>query len=338
MKLAKSTWVKIGLILLLCVLVCAWLGGCLRFRDNDGHGFSLLPAGGVLGCMATDAAFDVVDGIVDAEFPDAPEAPEAPEPPTAPASPATTDWALGDFEVEASRVSAIELNWPAGKVNVRVVPDEETGGAIRATETLSGRAPQMRWELSSGGVLSINYMDGMRGFNGLSGCSNATMGSKELELLIPDSMQSDLQRFELEAASGEYTIDGGGNGVLCSMLELGVASGSVYVNDVMVNDLDVTLASGYVTFGGYVAQSLNIEQASGEFTFGGCLPAPERIAGSMASGHIVLELPADTSLAAKVDKTSGNFRNDFEGMRGDSQFPCDLDFEILSGNLEVIAA
>ena len=335
MKLLGSTKTKVALIALLGAAVCVVAAGfTLKYST-----FSLIQPGGVAGCLAVetavDRAADAVDRAIDAEFLDPPEASEAP---TAPASPTTTDWALGDFEVEASQVSAIELNWLAGKVNVRVVPDKETGGAIRATETLRPRSHQMQWELSSGGVLSINYMDGAQGFNGLAGCSSAFADSKELELLIPESLQADLKRFELEAASGEYSIDGAERGVLCSTLELGVASGSVYVNNVTVNALEVSLASGRVSFGGEVAQALSIDQASGEFTLGGCTAAPESITGSLASGRIVLELPAGTSLAAKVDKTSGSFRNDFENVQGGEGATCSLDFEIMSGSLDVVKA
>lgn len=338
MKLLGSTKTKVALIALVGAAVCVTAAG-LTLNHSA---FSLIQPGGVAGCLvmetAVDRAADAVDRAIDAEFPDPPDLPEAPEAPTAPASPIATDWALGDFEVDASQVAAIELNWLAGKVNVRVVPDKETGGTIRATETLRPRSPQMQWELSSSGVLSINYMDGVQGFSGLAGCSSAFADSKELELLIPESLQADLKRFELEAASGEYSIDGAERGVLCSTLELGVASGSVYVNNVTVDSLEVSLASGRISFGGDVAQTLSLDQASGEFTLGGCSAPPESIAGSLASGRIVLELPADTALAARVDKTSGSFRNDFENVQGGEGATCNLDFEIMSGSLDVVKA
>lgn len=51
-----------------------------------------------------------------------------------------------------------------------------------------------------------------------------------------------------------------------------------------------------------------------------------------------LELPADTALTAQVDKTSGNFTNDFAGSAGDPSHSCDLTFDIISSNLEVLSA
>lgn len=54
-------------------------------------------------------------------------------------------------------------------------------------------------------------------------------------------------------------------------------------------------------------------------------------------GRIFLKLPADTALTAQVDKTSGNFTNDFAGSAGDPSHSCDLTFDIISGNLEVLS-
>lgn len=146
-----------------------------------------------------------------------------------------------------------------------------------------------------------------------------------------------LERFVLEAASGEYGIDGA-DAMLCEKMELDVASGSVSVSQMSVIDLELSLASGNVAYEGSVAKTLRIDQASGEFRFGPCLSAPETISGSLASGHIVLELPADTALTAQVDKTSGNFTNDFAGSAGDPSHSCELSFDIISGNLEVLSA
>ena len=50
-----------------------------------------------------------------------------------------------------------------------------------------------------------------------------------------------LERFVLEAASGEYGIDGA-NAMLCEKMELDVASGSVSVSQMSVTDLELSLA------------------------------------------------------------------------------------------------
>lgn len=72
------------------------------------------------------------------------------------------------------------------------------------------------------------------------------------------------------------------------------------------------------------------------FALGSARLLQKPLPGSLASGHIILELPADTALKANVNKTSGNFTNDFAESAGDSSQPCDLSFDIISGNLEVL--
>lgn len=92
-----------------------------------------------------------------------------------------------------------------------------------------------------------------------------------MEVLIPESAAS-LERFVLEAASGEYGIDGA-DAMLCEKMELDVASGSVSVSQMSVTDLELSLASGNVAYEGSIAKTLHIDQASGEFYFGrACRP------------------------------------------------------------------
>lgn len=116
-----------------------------------------------------------------------------------------------------------------------MVPDSETGGAIVVNETMHGGPQPVMACSTNDGVLSIDYMEGS---GGLSGCSLGTWGSKDVELLIPESAAS-LERFVLEAASGEYGIDGA-DAVLCGKMELDVASGSVSVSRTSVTDLELS--------------------------------------------------------------------------------------------------
>lgn len=325
MKLARSTYVKIGLILLLCLLVCGWLGGCLRGnRTWDEWGSPWWPLGGVVSCVAFEPLSDAVDDV----------AVVASDEDDGPGRTHVDAWGQGSFEVDATNISAIELNWLAGNVNVLVVPDEETNGAVRATETLSGRVPELLWEVSENGTLSIDYQ---ASYGGLFGCANAWGAGKKLELLIPASLQDHLKRFEIDAASGDHTIDGMAGDTLCSQLDLDIASGSVAVSNVAVDGLDLTLASGRVSYEGTVAQTVTIDQASGECFLSSSATPPVDITGSLASGRVVLELPVATALTPQVEKTSGSFRNDFEGAQNGEGTPCNLEFEILSGSLEVVA-
>lgn len=312
MRLATSTYIKVALIVVLCLAVCSWLGGCGRGIWPS----SLFMPGGVIGCMGVDVVDDVADevrqGIVER------------------GAVATTDEG-SHFEIDASEVSALTLNWLAGRGTVLVVPDDETGGKVLVDEVVNGgRAPAMVCE-TGGGVLSISYMEGG---GGLSGCS-VSMASKDLTVKVPASLAEQLELFELEAASGRYEVEG----LTCDDLELGVASGEVSVAAMAAQRASLNVASGRVSVQGSVAEHLEVEIASGTTTLSLGDGAPAQMSGSLASGKLVLEVPANTRLATNIDKMSGSFNNELaNGGAGSSEgdaSACSLDFDILSGNFTV---
>lgn len=337
MKLATSTYVKIVLIVLLCLGVCGFFGGC--GRGVTPWGGSLFAPGGLLGCAGwnavgeiagcTGSAIGEVAGYAGGAVGEVADA--ALHGGSRGGTAATSEGS--HFEIDPSEVKAIDLNWLAGSGSVSVVPDSDTGGKIVVNETMHGGPQPVMVCNVEGGVLSVSYMEGG---SGLSGCSPGWCGSKDVEVLIPESVGC-LDAFDLEAASGEYTIYGE-DAVLCEKLGLDVASGNVSVSHgVAASDLELSLASGKVVCEGPIVRSLSVDQASGEFLYTGG-GTPEAISGTLASGHILFELSADTQLRANVSKTSGNFTNDFAESTGEPTHPCDLSFDVLSGNLEVLSA
>lgn len=313
MRLATGTYIKVALIVILCLAVCSWLGGCGRGIWPS----SLFMPGGAIGCMGVDAMGDVADevrqGIAER------------------GSVATADEG-SHFEIAASEVSALALNWLAGGGTVQVVPDAETGGKVLVDEVVKGgRAPVMVCE-TDGGVLSISYMEGGGGF---LGCSSLSKASKDLTVKVPASLAERLELFELAAASGRYEVEG----LTCDELELDVASGEVDVAATTAQRAYLNVASGRVSVQGSVGERLELEQASGMTTLSLGEGAPAQVSGSLASGNLVLEVPANTSFATSIDKMSGSFNNELEdGGAGSSEGDapaCSLDFDILSGNFTV---
>ena len=314
MKLATSTWVKIALIGLLCLGVCGWLGGCGR-----GVWFANSPLwpGGVLGCAGINAVDGALSGLAQ------------------PGNYETTTEGTR-FEADAAEVSAIEVNWLAGSGQVRVAPDSETGGKVIVEETVrGGSCPVMVCEVE-GGTLSVSYMEG---HGGLSGCSQSWFGQKDLTVTVPASLGEKLELFGLEAASGRYTVEN----LNCGELELGVASGEVDVTGLAAKRAELSVASGRVHVQGAITENIGLDQASGDVSLSLPDAAPAEVTGSMASGSLTLELPADTQLATEVDKTSGNFNNNLgdgvagaAGAGGEAGAPtCSLDFDILSGSFTI---
>lgn len=308
MKLATSTWVKVTLIGLLCLGVCGWLGGCGR-----GMWFANSPLwpGGVLGC----AGINVMDGALS-------------DLGRAGSYETTTEGTR--FEADASEVSAIELNWLAGSGHVWVASDDETGGKVIVEETVrGGSCPVMVCEVE-GGVLSVSYMEGN---GGLSGCSQSWFGQKDLTVTVPASLAEQLELFELEAASGRYTVED----LSCVELEMDVASGEANVTGVTAERASLSKASGRISLEGVVTDTVELDQASGATVLSFGTQAPAKVTGSSASGSVDLVLPANTRVEANIDKTTGSFTNNLgDGAAGEADAPtCSLDFDILSGSFTV---
>ena len=337
MKLARSTWVKIGLIALLCVLVCSAAGGCARWNWRSGL-FPSFPAGGVLGCMAMPMTSVFDEGIIKApEAPNAPDAPDAPEAPTVPSIGELNAWGQGSFSVYGDLVNAIELNWLAGKVNVEVVSVDEPTYTITATETISGNAPDLFWELHDNGTLEINYMEGNQNFLE-SLFTGGWSGSKELTLQIPETLAVDenqLDRLEVEAASGTYNIKGMDGREYFTNMSFNIASGEVSVEKVELKNLEVSLASGRFNFNGGVNTNAKIDQASGESRMNLTPACPSTLTASLASGSLDITVPEGTLIYDNVSKTSGNYDNSVPTPEGGSDEVCNFTLDMVSGNCVV---
>ena len=75
-----------------------------------------------------------------------------------------------------------------------------------------------------------------------------------------DVYKRQLERFELDVASGDYTVEG----LTCQTAKLGVASGTVEVADVVVQNLKADIASGHVALAGDLAEAFDLKIASGD--------------------------------------------------------------------------
>ena len=306
MRLRTNTYVKIALILLLCLLVCSFFGGCMR--TSLPFGSPLFMPGGVVSCMGQQALEDVADGVRSSSY--------------------ETTTEGSHFEVNADEVNAVELNWLAGEVSVTVAPDGDTGGKILVDEVVEGGSAPVMVCGTNDGVLAIDYMEGRQG---LAGCSANHFGHKNLTVQLPASLADRLGVFELEAASGRYDL----TGLACEVLELGVASGEVNAAGLTAERAELSVASGRLHVQGAITEKIGLDQASGDVSFSLPDTAPAEVMGSMASGSLVLELPADTRLSVDMDKTSGSFNNELASpVTGEGQ-PCDLSFDMISGNFMV---
>ncbi len=272
--------------------------------------------------------------------PSAPSAPSAPNAPNVPSAPsvATSDVVDANGYVESSAyeislddIDGIDIDWAAGSVTARVVPDADTEGMVKATESTRGNVP--RDQLMSCGVvdrhLSINYQNS--GSLLFFGC--ASMGSKHLDLQIPESASGRLDWFSLDAASGTYTL----SDLEAKSIVVNMASGNMEASGLRSEQVKLDVASGFLRVGGTFSTAAKTEIASGNVELRCEGDAPQKIDASLASGGLLLELPEDSGFSAAVEKLSGTFNCEFDAdVRGETYTfgdgACVIDVEMTSGS------
>lgn len=285
-KLTKGTYLKLIIIGVLCFTLCCGAVGV-----------------NVVGCSA---ARDVLDP------PMPPRAPSAPEAPSFYAERGYVEVLADEISPEAFR--NLSINWLAGSATVRAVPDDETGGMVRIFERIRGNVPQDQYLAYSidGDWLNIEYFK-----NGplvLFGC--AAMGSKHLELLVPESVAAGLGELSLDVASGSYALEG----VTFERMGLKLASGTLQATDVSAKSLAADLASGRLDVSGSIADAVSVDAASGEVSMHLADRMPGAIDLSFASGNMLFELPQDSGFTAAVDKISGSFNCGFASYQRDGAY------------------
>lgn len=246
-RLTTASYVKIALVLLLCLVLCGGIFSCS------------------MGCsMATRNAgnlfWDTYDSYELAN--------------------------VGDTTLEADGIKNIDVSWLAGSIDFVTHPEStENGDRIVLSEAAGASLPEsrrMRWGVT-GDTLRIGYgVDRI----GLFGCSAADRKALTIDLpeslareLGRVSLQAasgtyDLGSLECDAlevglASGQVS----GEGLRADALNLDVASGNVDLAGEFPERLSVDLASGVIAVDCMRAcpQSSNISVASGNVSIG--LPA-----------------------------------------------------------------
>lgn len=274
--LTRSSWVKIILIALFCLVLCCGIIGCSMGCTSAFYHFG-------------NIANMTYEGVSYSE--------------------------QGDFSVDGQEVKSIEITWLAGSVDLVIekapdgnpVYDEDDVLPITGVEESRGNlrdGERMTWQLQNG-VLQISYGPVRWG---VSSCSNA--GAKHLVLTIPEGIAArSFDSVTLTAASGEYNLGQFG----CQNLNIDLASGLVQGDGVDAKNLDLDVASGNVNLRGDFLNSVSMDVASGLVSVASLSSCPQYTSIDVMSGQASLAIPDDSGFSAKVDKLSGSFNCDFKG-------------------------
>lgn len=297
-RLTRSSWIKIVLIILLCLVVCGGLLSC-----SIGCSTAARHASSIAGMMRESVNFTE----------------------------------RGDFSVPAQEVRSLQINWLAGEVEISVFDDEEEDEALLVTaveeiDGLNRNNYRMTWQLNDG-LLQISY--GTRGL-GISGCSYAD--SKRLKISLPRSIAQSLDSIALSAASGTYifgpigckTLDinlasgrVSGKDLVAQNLNLDVASGNIDMSGNFPGIIDLKLASGNIglTCNNLCPRQTWLDVASGQLLL--TIPEKSGITASISklSGSFNCNIPGSWNQSGS-SFTSGDGK-------------CSMDVRMASGNVTV---
>lgn len=307
-KLTSATWAKIALIILL------FLGICGAFRIMA---YMISQSAGV--------ASNIFWSVYESRSFDGPYQTES-------------------GSVLGNSVTELDINWAAGKVNVHTVKDSPsiTSSDQFIELSITGRdgAP-VRWyttDAASGGqALVVDY-----GFDiGLFGCTLAHSG-KEIDIAIPESIAKGLHLITLNAASGDYILEG----LECDAADINLASGSLNASRFKPDVFELDMASGICDLGMDVTTHAEIQIASGSCRWRCLSAAPESVNASLMSGNLNILLPEETGFDLSLDKASGNLNVPPETMQRDGFYQLryesagdepivNMDIDMASGDLSI---
>ena len=155
----------------------------------------------------------------------------------------------GSYSVGTAGVDSIDIDWVAGKIDVRphdgndIVINEYAQRALRDEEKVLLN--------TSGSTLTVKFRE--QGFSG-------NMPQKRLEVLIPRSLCESLDRFGLDSTSGSVDVDYINAAKSFTVKSL---SGSIKLTNIVSGTFNVDSTSGSVTITNAHSDALKIKTLSG---------------------------------------------------------------------------
>ncbi len=192
-------------------------------------------------------------------------------------------------------ISALYLDWPEGKVSIRVVDNEETQGAMVVRDKTSGSGTPVRWRQEGGQLVVFQERDG----SGLPVAASLPKVLKpEVEILVPESINL-LDLLQMRVENG--AVDVGGFHLV--QLKLQQDSGNVILsqNDAMQGKVEVN--GGTLSMKGSVSRSMDLLQRGGASTVSFQGTAPPTMDVVVEGGDATVWLGADEGCQVRLDQS-----------------------------------
>ena len=253
---------------------------------------------------------------------------------------------VGGGSVSASDIQSVEINWPAGSVNV--VPYDD-GNVIKFDEdgyNGSDEKYTMRY-LAENGKLVIRFCSPQRNWRFLRRLE------KSLTVKLPRDLA--LRDFRLNTVSADARLDD----VRTKNFNVKSVSGPIILNGINSDNATFQSVSGYIdaedisaptlsaqTVSGRIDVKANIEKAKLK-TVSGAVKlyagdiSMSTLSAQTVSGDIIFGLPENGGFTARYSSVSGGFHSEFpvemSGKRGTyKNGGIDISLETVSGSINIV--
>ncbi len=217
--------------------------------------------------------------------------------------------ATGDFTMDTTGITDIEIDWYSGSVTV--IP--YSGSTIQVSETSSSTISSsnvLYYTVNKYGELKIN-------FTKANNFSSAGI-SKDLTIYIPSSLY--LDELSIEATSADIVISN--------------AQGTL-----SVRDLSVETTSGNSTINGITATEMSADATSGTISISSCTISTE-LDIEITSGKATIALPSGTGYTLEYETTTGTVSASGTSLKGEGRTTVGtgtlkIDVETTSGTVTI---
>lgn len=300
---ARSSWVKIIIILVVIVFVLSRLWSCIDYGTSSQQTSS---------------------HTVERSYTDEVPVHSNVERPAVP----TVNENYYSWILPADELTSMVTTWGAGTLDVHTTPDSE-GSDIVATftsENNAGFENPPRISLDNGALVIDSASTPIT----LPALIFNNPTKTHLDVGIPESLAHGLECFSLDAASGTLTF----SDLAADEAYLTLASGKLNLNKVTATSLDLDMSSGTTTFDGQVDETLTINLASGTFAAKSSV-CPNSTEIDLLSGRIELAVPKYSVLDTSIDKTTGSFENQLPTNKLEGSPTSSLSASIASGSVVI---
>ena len=206
------------------------------------------------------------------------------------------DYAAGGASLPAANISAVEINWVAGHVNIRFTDTDQITFSETAKRNFDD-SERLHYRVRDG-KLTIQF------------CKSqwklfASLPDKALEIALPRSMS--LASLRVETVSAD--VAAGGAAGLLDALAVETVSGQVACEGLSGRRLNAQSVSGTLAFAG-AFEAVKANTVSGEIALR-FYDMPRQVNAESVSGNVKLALPENKGFTVKFDSVSGRLRCSF---------------------------